>query len=98
MISPNDKRARLPRCLPKFELADYFSVTTKSLWATILPEPLLYSWGYDQDDVKRLRNFPPNLSRRIYEHYKITDLDADFSAEIRSALAQKSASPASSGS
>jgi hypothetical protein len=29
------------------------------------------------------------LSRRIYEHYQITDLDADFSEEIRSSLREK---------
>jgi len=98
MKSPSDKPARLPRCLPKFELARYFSVTTKTLWATILTEPLLDSWGFDQDEVKRLRNFPPLLSRRIYEHYFITDLDADFSSEIKLVLAKKCVCSASSGS
>lgn len=85
------KPARLPRCLHKFELANYFGITTKTLWATILTDELLDSWGLDQQEVKPKRVFGPSLSRRIYEHYHITDLDADFSEEIRSSLREKGA-------
>lgn len=89
MNSTVEKKVRLLRCLPKFELANYYGITTKTLWATILTEELLEEWGYDQADIKPLRVYPPNLSRRIYEHYQITDLDADFSEEIRASLAEK---------
>jgi hypothetical protein len=98
MNTSDRKQARLPRCLPKFELANYFGITTKTLWATILTEELLDSWELDQHDIKPLRVFGPRLSRRIYEHYQITDLDADFSEEIRSSLREKGAFAAVSSS
>jgi hypothetical protein len=91
MNTSEHKPARLPRCLHKFELANYFGITTKTLWATILTEELLDSWGLDQQEIKPKRVFGPSLSRRIYEHYHITDLDADFSEEVRSSLREKGA-------
>ena len=89
MNTSENKPARLPRCLPKFELTNYFGIPTKTLWATILTDELLDFWGLDQQEAKPLRVFGPPLSRRIYEHYQITDLDSDFSEEIRSSLREK---------
>jgi hypothetical protein len=89
MNTSEHKPARLPRCLPKFELANYFGITTKTLWANILTDDLLDGWGYSQDDIKPLRVFNPRLSRLICEHFRITDLDADFSEEIRASLGKK---------
>lgn len=75
-------KPHLPRTVEKRDLKDYFGCSYAYLWEVIITDDLLYRWGYNQDQIKPLRRLPPDLTRLIYVHFKITDLNADFVAEI----------------
>lgn len=91
-MSEINPRPFLPRCLEKHQLVTYLSITTKVLWSSVLTDELLESWGYDWDEIKALRIYDPLLTRRICLHYRITDLNADFSQEIKEALRSQAVS------
>lgn len=76
--SPEAPRpVRRPRCVTKYDLITYFGVTYKVLWSRILTDDLLEGWGFPYLGLKRSRTLPPGLTARIYQHFKITDLDAE---------------------
>jgi hypothetical protein len=77
-----DPAPNLPRCVHKYQLRDYFGCSYRHLWRFIITEDLFLSWGYDPDKLKRRRIFSPELTRLIYTHFQITDLDASLSKEI----------------
>lgn len=83
------KKPNLPRCVHKYQLRDYFNCTYDFLWSNIITDDLLLSWNVKLDDIRQCRQFGPDLTRRIYIHFKITDLDADLSAEVRRAIEGK---------
>jgi len=76
----------LPPCVLKEELARYFCVQPDWMWANVLTDELLDSWGYDLADVKRKHRLPFFLTRRIYLHFGITDLHEDYSLRISKEL------------
>lgn len=76
----------LPRCVAKFELIAYFGCDYKFLWSRLIPDELLHQWGYDSDQVKKCRRLDTDLTRLIYLHHRITDLNSDYSEEIAALL------------
>lgn len=83
------KKPNLPRCVHKYQLRDYFDCTYDFLWSRIITDELLLSWGFDLDEIRRVQQFDHRLTFRIYIHFKITDLDADLSAEVQRAIEGK---------
>lgn len=77
----------LPRCVAKFELIAYFGCDYKFLWSRLIPDELLHQWGYDSDLVRKCRRLDPDLTQRVYLHYRITDLNSDYSEEIAEMIA-----------
>lgn len=84
----NSNKANLPRCVSKGQLKEYFGCSYDFMWANLLTDELLMSWNINLEEVKRRRLLGPDLTRRIYVHFKITDLDANFSEEVRNAITQ----------
>jgi hypothetical protein len=74
---------RIPRCVTKYDLITFFECNYRYLWRRILTDDLLETWGYTYADIKNTKKLPPDLTRSIYDHYGITDLDAKLSDEIR---------------
>ncbi len=73
---------RLPRCVEKRDLKDYFDVSYKYLWSELLTDELFDEWGYDRDDWKRAKRFPPNVTLLIYSHFNISNLDTTLADEL----------------
>lgn len=76
------KEPRLPRCVTKFDLITYFNCNYRYLWRRIITVELLEEWGIDIPALKRARTLDPFLTKRLYEHFKITDLDKRPQDEI----------------
>jgi hypothetical protein len=56
---------------------------SKELYKHLLTEELLESWGFDIDQVKACGSkFSAKLTKRIYLHWNITDLDATIHQEV----------------
>lgn len=81
-----NQERRLPRCVHKYDLKEYFGCTYKYLWSSLITEDLLEEWGIDLDKFKRIRRIDPETTRKIYHHFRITDLDADYSEEINKSI------------
>ena len=77
------KKPNLPRCVHKYQLVSYFDCSYDFLWKNLITDDLLMRWGFDLDNVRKCRQLGPDLTKRIYIHFAITDLDADLSAEVR---------------
>lgn len=73
----------LPRCVRKKELIGYFGVPYATLWSTILTDDLLEEWGYSYERVKPMRTLDPNLTRIIYDHFKIKNLHQSLLEELK---------------
>ena len=82
-----DTTPRLPRCVTKYELSQDFDCNYEFLWREILTEDLLTEWGYGLDYVKQRKRFGPLLTRQIYLHFRITDLNRSLAEEITAELA-----------
>ncbi|MEM6397774.1 MAG: hypothetical protein AAF741_15605 [Bacteroidota bacterium] len=80
------ERAYLPRCVGKDELRRYFGVPYKYLWSSLITDDLIEEWGGDIDQIKKQKRLTPQITRRIYLHFGITDLKADYSSEIAAEL------------
>lgn len=72
----------LPRCVSKKELAIYFGVSHKWLWANLITEDLINDWGFEIEEVKPRRIFPPDLTLKIYRHFDILDLNLSLYEEL----------------
>ena len=72
----------LPRCVAKKELKNYFDVSYDELWRKILTVDLLEKWGFEVDEIKKLRLLPPKLTKSIYLHYEIKDLNMTMHEEL----------------
>lgn len=83
MISKSSRLPRLPRVVFKRDLANYFSVDTRYLWHTLLTDELFADWGYDREEFVTSKRFPPGLTKCIYNHFNITDLDETLSQELK---------------
>lgn len=81
-----DRKARLPRVVSKYDLTQYFGCSFEYLWKEIITDELLESWGYDYDKVKPRKLLGPDLTFKIYLHFRITDLDRSMSEEVIEAL------------
>ncbi|MTB53902.1 hypothetical protein [Lewinella sp. W8] len=92
LSQPAEKAPNLPRCVRKYQLRDYFGCSYRHLWRFIITEDLFLSWGYDPDKLKRRRIFSPELTKLIYTHFQIRDLDADLSEEITGAMQENQGS------
>lgn len=72
----------LPRCVTKKELKNYFGVSYKEMWNKIITEDLLNEWGYEIDDIKPMRLLTPEITKKIYIHFEIKDLNMDMYQEL----------------
>lgn len=77
-------KPRLPRCVAKSELKHYFDCSFYVLWKYVIPRETLVGWGVNLSDFQKWRVLPPDVTRKIYEMYGISDLDAHLSDEIAS--------------
>ncbi|MEM9525807.1 MAG: hypothetical protein AAGA31_04310 [Bacteroidota bacterium] len=78
---------RLPRCVSKYELITYFDCSYKFLWRRILTPDLLEEFGVNYAQIRYARTLPFQLTRRIYDHFGITDLNRSLAEEIREEIA-----------
>lgn len=90
-MTSNVSAPRLPRCVTKYDLITFFECNYRYLWRRILPDELLEGWGYSYARIKSTRTLPPDLTRAIYAHYGITDLDGKLSEEIQEKVEQAGA-------
>lgn len=83
------KSVFLPRCVTKLQLVNYFGCSYAYLWANVITEDLLEEWGCVDEDLDRFKSakvIGPKLTRKIYVHFRITDLHSDYSQEISSEI------------
>lgn len=74
---------RLPRCVTKYELATYFECSYEYLWKEIITDELLEGWNYSYEEhVRPCKKLHPILTKKIYLHFGIRDLDMSLADEI----------------
>ena len=72
----------LPRCVSKKELRNYWGVSRKYLREEIITDDLLEKLDIDIEKYNRLRNLTPDITKKIYLHFEIFDLNGDLSTEL----------------
>lgn len=82
-------QAYLPRCVPKYDLIQYFGCDYSYLWENIVTEEMVSSWGFDWEEIKRKKRLPPEVTLEIYVHYRITDLYENYSERIAQLIEQR---------
>lgn len=78
----SSKKAYLPRVAQKFEVATYFGLDTRQLRNRVVTRDLIEEWGFDYESFKRDKSFPVEVTKKIYQHFKIRDLNMTLSEEL----------------
>lgn len=75
---------RLPRLVFKHELCTYFDeCTSRYLWRNILTDDVFEEGGFKKADYAKVKRFPPDVTKHLYRHFDIDDLNARLSDELR---------------
>lgn len=81
-MTTDPKAPRLPRCVTKYDLITYFDCSYRYLWKRIITPDLLEGWGVDVPALKKARRLDPFLTKKLYEHFNIKDLDDTLKDEL----------------
>ena len=81
-MNSSDTNIRLPRLVFKSELAEYFGVTNRYLWRHVLTDDFFESYGYEKRQFSYVKRFPPHITKLIYQHFEIADLNITLAEEL----------------
>lgn len=81
-MNSSDTAVRLPRLVFKSELAEYFGVTTRYLWRHVLTDDFFESYGFEKRQFSYVKRFPPHITKLIYQHFEISDLNTTLAEEL----------------
>ncbi|MEM6771194.1 MAG: hypothetical protein AAF597_11475 [Bacteroidota bacterium] len=81
-MNANESIVYLPRLVFKSELAAYFGVSGRYLWRHVLTDDFFEDHGYEKRQFSYVKRFPPHITKLIYRHFEITDLNTSLADEL----------------